>query len=223
MRSSLGFVSALCGSAIAQTSVTIYLPEYLEEQTRYTHNATATVNYTPQVSIKHNYPSTTEMVLGCPSAVPTTDCAWGTGFDYTIISGNTFIAKYSIPTPAFKIDYTCVHQPGDSDINCAFNNSNEGGGQMTADNVYESVPWDFVPAAVTGGAELLKTTEAPPNTSATPSASPVSGQSNASGAIPSATASLSSPASAESTGAAARPLVGASSFLVMAGAVVATW
>ncbi|KAH7066024.1 hypothetical protein FB567DRAFT_551857 [Paraphoma chrysanthemicola] len=142
--------------------VTLYLNGFSD----FTQNGSAAL--LPTVSIRHHYPSTTEMLLGCATSVPNRGCVIGGGVNYTIVSDNTYLGSWSTSAPDMFVHFTCVHNLRNASVICQEEKQNQLG-YYTSNMVYAAVPEDFVTVPVHGGSEKLRTAEQPLS-AATPAA-----------------------------------------------------
>jgi hypothetical protein len=158
----------------------------------------------PVATIKKVEASTTEMNLACPTNVDSSNCGWGPGLDYTIVSNTHYQAQMSYDTIAMS--FACDHNTQASEMTCTV--SMQGGNVDTgspATAVLKGSEISFNKATIVQGASLL--------TQATPAAA-AAGTTGA-GASPTKTG-----APAEHTGSAASVDVQVSALFAIAGAVV---
>jgi hypothetical protein len=175
------------------------------------------------------------MNIACPTGVDSTDCGWGPGLDYTIISATHYQAQMS--AESVSMSFECDHNTAKSEMTCTV--AMTGGNMDMASPqtaVLSGAEIAFVTATVVDGADKLSGAVA----QATPTASPSAGASAAKSAMatgsglmtdrtPSATGTgmptnknaTSSAVLPEHTGAATRFGLEASALFVLAGAMVA--
>ncbi|KAH7071185.1 hypothetical protein BKA63DRAFT_517482 [Paraphoma chrysanthemicola] len=132
--------------------VTLYLNGFSD----FAQNGSAALS--PAVSIRHHYPSTTEMLLGCATSVPKSGCVLGVGVNYTVVSDNTYMGSWSTSALDMFVHFTCVHNLRNASVICQEEKQNQLG-YYTSDMVYAAVPEDFLTVPVEGGGEKLRTTE----------------------------------------------------------------
>lgn len=211
MRQSIAIVSLLASAACAQDVVSYIFPGGADSP------GVATVE-----SVN---PSTTQFKIACPTGVDETECGWGPGVDYTVISQTRYEAMVSVE--GFSMGFACDAIASGNAV-CTVTQS--GTETMTA--TLSGTDAAFITASVVQGASLLSGGAASAMVSATGSAGSAqstSGLMVATGSSPapsgvSMTPSAShSGSAAEHTGAAARfgiegsalaALVGAAAFML---------
>lgn len=201
MRTSTVLLSTLAGFALAQEpQISFFFPGGYD-------------GVNPVASVVTVNPTSTAFDLSCPTDVDSTECGWGPGIHYSIISTTIYQATMS-EADLFTMTYSCNHNTKASQITCA---ASMGGPSANDPGVSTAVlsgsEIAFVTATVTSGADLLTATgEAKGSTSA--SATSVSGTA----AQESGASTSASGAAPENTGAAYRFRVEGSALLALAGA-----
>jgi hypothetical protein len=208
MRQSIAILSMLASAAMAADVVSFYFPggRSLTLSTLLTPSLTLpdSEGVDPVATIKKVDASTTEMNLACPTDVDSTNCGWGPGLDYTIISNTHYQAQMSYDSVAMS--FACDHNTQASEMTCTV--SMQGGNTDTdipATAVLKGSQISFNKATVVQGASLL--TQATPAAAAAGTTGP--------GALITSTA-----VPAQHTGSAASVGVQVSALFVVAGAVV---
>lgn len=184
----------------------------------------------PIATIETVKPSTTEFRIACPTGIDTTECGWGPGLEYSIVSGTLYQASFSYDT--FSMSFGCDYNTKAAEMTCTASTSigdEETETPQTA--VFSGSEVAFMTATIVEGANLLSgaasATPAPTSslvastvTSMASSGSPTaSGSATArSQASSSGSLSSSSASSPESTGAAPHFAIEGSILLVLAGA-----
>jgi hypothetical protein len=180
----------------------------------------------PVATIKNVKPSTTEFRVACPTNVDSTNCGWGPGLDYTVISNTHYQAQMSYAS--VSMSFACDHNTQASEMTCTI--AMTGGNMDTASPqtaVLKGNELSFNTATIVEGASLLKEASGSAGAQATPAASAGSGLMTAASASPTASGTHASgsvsgsAAPAQHTGAATRFGLEASVLLALAGAVVA--
>lgn len=185
----------------------------------------------PQATVESVSPSTTAMLIACPTDTPADECGWGSGLEVKIISSSRYEAVMT--AASFTLSYGCDYNSAATEMTCTADMTGED--PQTA--VLSGTDAAFVTATVVEGAELLSGGTASATASASASASgsaaassaavssgmrtsavsasgTAAAGSHASGSV-TATASTSAP---QSTGAAARFGIEGTALLALAGA-----
>ncbi|OAL51568.1 hypothetical protein IQ07DRAFT_585943 [Pyrenochaeta sp. DS3sAY3a] len=215
MRQSIAILSVLANLAVSQEVLSFFFPGGYD-------------GVSPVATVQTVKPSTTEFLVACPTGVAVSECGWGPGLEYSIISGTHYQASFSYDT--FSMSFGCDYNTKATEMTCSASTSigdEQSDSAQTA--VFSSSEISFVTATVVEGASLLGGASATPAPSSarvastaaslasstlSPSASG-SARSQASGSGSSPSSSASSPAS---TGAAARFGIEGSALLALAGA-----
>jgi len=142
MRSSIAILSVFAAVALAKNStVEFYFPGGYE-------------GADPVASIISANPSTTVLNLACPTGIDSTECGFGSGFEYKIIS--TTIYQASMSELGFIMTFSCDHNIKKDAMSCEVSlggsNANDPG---TTSAVIPVDPSEFLTATVTAGEELL--------------------------------------------------------------------
>ncbi|KAF1848765.1 uncharacterized protein K460DRAFT_80718 [Cucurbitaria berberidis CBS 394.84] len=213
MRQSIAIISLLASSACAQEVVSFYYPGGQE-------------GVTPVATIQSVNPSTTEFRVACPTGVDSSDCGYGPGINYTVISKTRYQAVMS--AGPVSVSFGCDYNTQAVEMTCTVDQ--KGGNDNTdgpATAILSSSEIAFISATVVEGASLLSgggsvsATQAPKSTGAAASTSGSATASGSSAAKSQASGSATqtgSGAAASSTGAAARFGVEGSALLALAGA-----
>lgn len=223
MRQSLAIIAILASSgAIAADTIPFFFPGGSE-------------GVDPVATVKAVKASTTEFRLACPTGVDASNCGYGPGLDYTIVSGTHYQAQMS--AAKVSMSYACDYNSKATEMTCTV--------AMTGGNVDVSEPQTavlkgdevkFNTATVVQGASLLSgasgataSSGAAASTSATPKATPATtGGLMVAATSPVATGSMkptgatpsTSGQAAQHTGAATRLSLQNSALLALAGMVV---
>jgi hypothetical protein len=248
MRYSIAIASLLSSAALAAETVQFYFPGGPDgtplsrpycKSVPTNSPPPGSEGVDPIATIRKVSASTTEMNIACPTGVDSTECGWGPGLDYTIISATHYQAQMS--AESVSMSFACDHNTAKSEMTCTV--AMTGGdmdmaGPQTA--VLSGSEVAFVTATVVAGAEKLsgadaQATAAPSSGAASAKSAPAAGSAAATGsglmvdANPTATGSsmrtsknaTSSAVLPEHTGAATRFGLEASALFVLAGAMVA--
>jgi hypothetical protein len=232
MRYSLAIFSVMAGATYAQDVVSFVFPGGTYSHIHLlknpiTNHPTGYDGADPVATIESVNPSTTQFKIACPTGTDSSDCGWGTGLDYTVISGTRYQAQMSAEDVSMSLG--CDYNSQAANMVCTVNQG--GGNDDTSGPVTATLTGSeisFISATVVEGASLLSggaatATGAPVSSAARAS----SGLKTASGSAPSASRTSGSGASASisgsapvtaSTGAAARFGVEGSALVVLAGA-----
>lgn len=223
MRQSIAIVSALAGVSFAQTqTLEFFFPGGYEGPD-------------PVATIKEASPQTTALRLACPQGADETECGFGSGLDYTIISG-TSIKGAMTAEGMFAMTMGCVQDIKADEVTCSASVSNLASISGITEDLNQEISTvlkfedNVLTATVVEGADLLTASEtgAPKSSSTGASAgssasaptasagtSPTSSGASATGTVANATGSGAAP---ESTGAASRFGIAGSALLALAGA-----
>ncbi|KAL5117031.1 hypothetical protein ACEQ8H_005118 [Pleosporales sp. CAS-2024a] len=211
MRQSIAIISLLSSAVVAADTISFYFPG-------------GTEGVDPVASIEKADATTTVFNIACPSNVAGSECGWGPGLDYTIISQTHYEAHLS--AASVSLSFACDHNTLASQMTCTV--SMAGGALDDASPqtaVLDADQFSFTHATIVAGANLLATASAHASPAATPSpavstpaATRSPARSAASSALQSATGSA---APAQHTGAASQLDFQASALLVVVGAVAA--
>ncbi|KAF2462833.1 uncharacterized protein BDR25DRAFT_308109 [Lindgomyces ingoldianus] len=171
-------------------------------------------------------PSTTILHLSCPTNVDSSDCGFGPGLAFSIISTTIYEAVMS--ESDFTMSVSCEHNLQKSEMPCFVSNGGEGANDPgTTTETFSGSEIGFLTATVTAGAEKLSATASGAQSSDMVTSIGTSGSASAaksptaSGASATASGSATgSAASASSTGAAYRFGVEGGALLALAGAAV---
>jgi hypothetical protein len=137
MRASITILSALATTILAKNNtVEFFFPGGYE-------------GVDPVASVVSANPSTTVLNLACPTGTDSTECGFGNGFEYKIIS--TTIYQASMSEAGFIMTFSCGHNTKKDEMTC--NVSLGGEGTTTA--VLPANEIKFLTATVTAGGELL--------------------------------------------------------------------
>jgi hypothetical protein len=142
MRSSIAIFSVLATAALAKNStVEFFFPGGYD-------------GADPVASIVSANPSTTVLNLACPTGTDSTECGFGSGFEYKIIS--TTIYQASMSELGFIMTFSCDHNIKKDEMSCGVSlggsNANDPG---TTTAVLPADQIEFLTATVTAGEELL--------------------------------------------------------------------
>lgn len=195
MHHSLAILAALACLVSAQNVISFYYPGgYDGDQ--------------PVATIETANPSTTQFRIACPTGSDESECGFGPGVEYTILSSTRYEAVLS--GGSFSASYGCDYNSQATEMTCTVNHQGGGDGLPIGRQVAILRGTDVVfnTASIVEGASLLKGAG---HTTATASAKNVPASAS-SGATPAGTHSSSagasktgeSPSSAKATGAAAR-------------------
>jgi hypothetical protein len=105
-------------------------------------------------TIKKVDASTTEFSVSCPTGVDSTECGWGPGLDYTIVSATHYQAQMS--ADSVSMSYACDHNTAASEMTCTV--AMTGGNMDMADPqtaVLSGTDIAFNTATILKGAEML--------------------------------------------------------------------
>jgi len=142
MRFSIAICSVLATAALAKNStVEFFFPGSYE-------------GADPVASVVSANPSTTVLNLACPTGTDSTECGFGDGFEYKIIS--TTIYQASMSELGFIMTFACDHNIKKDEMSCEVSlggsNANDPG---TTTAVLSANQIEFLTATVTAGEELL--------------------------------------------------------------------
>lgn len=209
MYASIALVSMLASATMAADTISFYFPAGSE-------------GVDPVATINKVASATTEFKVACPTNVDASDCGWGPGLDYSIISNTKYLAQMSYGT--VSMSYSCDHNTKASEMTCAV--AMTGGNMNIPDPqtaTFSGSDITFNTATIVQGAALLSGGAAQATPAASGGADASSGvgaSATGSGAKVSQSPSRSgSAAPAEHTGSAAMSGVQASALLVMVGAL----
>lgn len=128
----------------------------------------------PVASVVEANPSTTVLNVACPTGVDSSECGFGPGFDYSIIS--TTIYSMSMSESDFTMTFSCDHNTEAAQMTCGISMGGEGANfPGTTVAVLAGTDVASVTATVTAGADLLEGNAgqtAPAGKQATPSPKP---------------------------------------------------
>ncbi|KAF1943842.1 hypothetical protein EJ02DRAFT_452897 [Clathrospora elynae] len=193
MRQSLAILAILASSAVAQDVVSFFFPGGYD-------------GADPVATINTVNPSTTEFHIACPTSVDSTDCGWGSGLDYTIISQTRYQAVLS--TESVSISLGCDYNSKAVEMTCTVNQSggnDETGGPATA--VLSGSDVVFRSATVVQGMGLLSGVASATGVAESTAslASSAAASATASASTGSKTAVGSAPATSRASGSGAMP------------------
>jgi len=231
MHQSLTILAALACSVSGQSVISYYYPggSCHENPTdvAFCHLITWTIGYEgaqPVATIETANPSTTQFKIACPTDADASDCGFGPGVQYKILSSTRYEAALS--SGGYSVSYGCDYNSQITAMTCTVNQKGiQDGlsdGPQTA--VLSGTDVVFNSATIVEGASLLNG-----GGHASPTASPKSVSASASsGSTPIGTHASNTAASktgvsqssATATGAAVRSGFEGATFLTMVGAVV---
>ncbi|KAF2023837.1 hypothetical protein EK21DRAFT_105064 [Setomelanomma holmii] len=216
MRQSITILSVLASGAFAADTIQFYFPGGAE-------------GVDPVATIEKVQPSTTVFNIACPTNVDSTDCGWGPGLDYTILSGTKYLASLSYDS--ISMSFSCDHNTKASEMTCAVAMT---GGNMDTPTpetaVLKGSDVSFITATIVQGANLLSgsgaASAAPKSTPAASSGLMTDASSSPTGRVSGSAGSASRSATgtaspAQQTGAATSVGIKVSALLAVAGVVAA--
>jgi hypothetical protein len=240
MRYSIAIATLFSSAALAADNVQFYFPGGPDGtllsrplcKSVPTNSPPGTEGVAPVATIRKVSASTTEMNIACPTGVDSTECGWGPGLDYTIISATHYQAQMS--AESVSMSFACDHNTAKSEMTCTV--AMTGGNMDMAEPqtaVLSGTDVAFVTATVVAGADKLsgagaQATAASSSGAAAAKSAPASGSAAVTGSglmtgssMRTSKNATSSAILPEHTGAATRFGLEASALFVLAGAMVA--
>ncbi|KAH7113247.1 hypothetical protein B0J11DRAFT_446042 [Dendryphion nanum] len=171
----------------------------------------------PVVSIKSVNPPTTVVAISCPTASPgfdETECGWGPGLEYTVISSTIY--KGTISEPGVTMTFSCDDNIKKEEVTCGVSVGGSAAEMAYTSNVvWAKTDVARINATITAGAEKLA---AQTGIQSTPIATSTTSSTAAAGSQASNTKASSTSGLVESTGAAYKFGVEGSALFALAGA-----
>jgi hypothetical protein len=166
-------------------------------------------------------PSTTVIRAACPTDLDSTECGWGPGIVYSVVSTTIYKATMSEEN-LFTMTYSCEHNTKAKTVDCDISMGGDEANSPTTEHIkFTGTEIGFAKATITKGAELLTKGGDETQTTATATAggqSPGSPSATGSAQVSGSPSGTASGAVPESTGAAYRFGLEGSALLAMAGA-----
>src|SRR4051812_26239766 len=110
----------------------------------------------PVASIKSLNASATQFRIACPSGTNSSDCGWGPGVDYTIISKTSYKASVSYDSSAMSLG--CNYNTQSTIMSCVASITGASISNGVKSAVLSGSDVSFIQASVVSGASLLPTT-----------------------------------------------------------------
>lgn len=164
----------------------------------------------PEAVLDVKNPSTTVAHIHCPTGTDSSECGWGNGLEYSIIS--TTIYQASLTIPGGTMTFSCDHETKESKIECDVSVGGPSANMPASSQLTLTGSEILYGTAMVVEGEVPKTTGAGGATPTSDSAAPASTGADASG---SPTASGSQP---QDTSAAYKYGIEGSALLALAGA-----
>ncbi|KAF2279799.1 uncharacterized protein EI97DRAFT_430814 [Westerdykella ornata] len=173
----------------------------------------------PVANVEIVDPATTVAQIACPTGVDSTECGWGMGLEYTVIS--TTIYKATMKEEGrFTMSFSCNHDTAKSEVSCGVTQTGE---QYTGatELVLAGSDIAFATASITGTTTTKNGQEnMPTGTASTGAGASTSGAGTSASGAQASGSKTTGPAAPGNTGAAYKPGFERLALVTLAGAAV---